>query len=120
MANKRTQKDFFNDIIALATANNREDIVDFAKSRIEALNKKSGKVSAKRTEEIDAITEQVYDALVAVGKDVTVSELVKSATNEIKDYSGQKVSAYLKKLVDCGRAVKTTDKKVSYFKAVVE
>lgn len=38
---KKTQKDMFNEVIALATANGREDIVKFAEERIAALDKKS-------------------------------------------------------------------------------
>ena len=112
-----TQRDFYHDIIALATASNRPDIIEFAKSRIDALDKKAGKVDAKKAEEVDKNTTLVYDALVAVGKPVTVSELVKTATNEVSEWSGQKVSAYLKKLVDANRITKTTEKKVSTFSA---
>lgn len=116
MANaKLTQRDYFNEIIALAKANDRADLVEFAEGRIAVLDKKTGKVSAKKTAEVDANTTLVYDALVEIGKAVTVSELVKTATNEIAQWSGQKVSAYLKKLVDSGKVVKTTDKKVSRF-----
>ena len=121
MANtKVTQRDYFNEIIALAKANERNDLVEFCESRIALLEKKTSKVSAKKTAEVDANTTAVYDALVAVGKAVTVTELTKTATNAVKDFAPQKTSAYLKKLVESGKAVKTTEKKVSYFKAVAE
>lgn len=120
MANKMTQKDFFNEIIALAKANDRADIVEFAESRIALLDKKGGKTSAKRTAEVEANETLVFEALSAVNKPITVSELVKTATNEVKDMSGQKVSAYLKKLIENGRVVKTTDKKTSFFQVVAE
>ena len=119
MANtKVTQKDYFAQIIALAKANERADLVEFCESRIALLEKKSGKVSAKKTAEVDANTKAVYDALVAVGKPVTVSELTKTATNVVKDFAPQKTSAYLKKLVDGGKAVRTMDKKTALFTAV--
>lgn len=115
---KLTQRDYFNELIDLCLDNERDDLADFCRGRIEVLDRKGGKVSKKRAEEIDTTTKQVYDALVGVGKAVTVSELVKTATNEVSEMSGQRVSAYLKKLVDSGKAVKTVEKKVSYFKAV--
>ena len=117
MANRTTptQKDMFNEIIALAKANDREDIVAFAEGRIEALAKKSNKVNTKKTAEVDANVALVLEALEATDGNLTVSELVKVATNEVANWSGQKVSAYLKKLVDNGKVVKTTDKKVSRF-----
>jgi len=118
MANKVTQRDFFNEIIALAEANGRADIVDFAKGRIEVLDRKGSKVSAKHIADVEANEALVYEALSALDKPTTVSELVKSATNAVSEMSGQKVSAYLKKLVESGRAIKAVEKKVSYFSAV--
>ena len=116
MANtKTTQKEYFAQIIALAKANERTDLVEFCESRIALLEKKSGKVSAKKTAEVDANTTAVYDALVAVGKPVTVSELTKTATNAVKDFAPQKTSAYLKKLVESGKVVRVVEKKTALF-----
>ena len=112
---KRTQRDFYNDIIALAKANNRADLVEFAEGRIAVLDKKTGKVSAKKTAEVDANTALVYDALVEVGKAVTVSELIKSANNEVAEWSTPKATAYIKKLVDSGKVIRTVDKKTARF-----
>ena len=119
MANtKVTQKEYFAELIALAKANERTDLVEFCERRVALLEKKSGKVSAKKTAEVDANTTAVYDALVAVGKAVTVTELTKTATNAVKDFAPQKTSAYLKKLVESGKAVRTMDKKTALFTAV--
>ena len=119
MANtKTTQKEYFAELIALAKANDRADLVEFCEGRVALLEKKSGKVSAKKTAEVDANTKAVYDALVAVGKAVTVTELTKTATNAVKDFAPQKTSAYLKKLVDGGKATRTMDKKTALFTAV--
>lgn len=120
MANKKTQREFFAEIREIVAQAGRTDLVEFVDGRVSALDKKKSKVSTKRTEEIDKNTALVFDALASVGKAVTVTELVKSATNEVADFSGQKVSAYLKKLVEVGKVVKTEDKRVSYFKAVAE
>lgn len=120
MANKKTQREFFAEIREIVAQAGRTDLVEFVDGRVSALDKKKSKVSTKRTEEIDKNTALVFDALVNVGKAVTVTELVKSATNEVADFSGQKVSAYLKKLIEVGKVVKTEDKRVSYFKAVAE
>lgn len=120
MANKKTQRDFYAEIREIVAQAGRADLVEFVDGRVAVLDNKKSKVSTKRTEEIDKNTALVFDALVNVGKAVTVTELVKSATNEVADFSGQKVSAYLKKLVEVGKVVKTEDKRVSYFKAVAE
>ena len=115
MTKAPTQKDMFNEIIALAEANGRADIVDFAKGRIEVLAKKSNKTNAKHDAEVEANVALVYEALEAVGSAVTVSELIKGAENEVSEWSTPKASAYLKKLVDSGKVNKTTDKKISRF-----
>lgn len=117
MANTKTptQKEMFNEIIALAKANNREDIVEFAEGRIAVLANKSAKVNTKKVAEVEANTEKVYEALANTDGNLTVSELIKVATNEVAEWNGQKVSAYLKKLVEAGRVTKTTEKKVSRF-----
>lgn len=120
MANKKTQRDFYAEIREIVAQAGRADLVEFVDGRVAVLDNKKSKVSTKRTEEIDKNTALVFDALVNVGKAVTVTELVKSATNEVADFSGQKVSAYLKKLIEVGKVVKTEDKRVSYFKAVAE
>jgi DNA-binding transcriptional regulator GbsR (MarR family) len=62
---------------------------------------------------------------VSVGKPITASELIaQGGLDELANESGvvspQKVSALLKKLVDCGKVGKYTDKKKTYFIVVKE
>ena len=113
MANKKTQKDFFKDIIAMAEEMGRADIVDFAKGRIEALEKKAGSKKPTKTQ-----TENVAlkDTILSVmsGKGMTVTE-IQSKDNVLGDLSNQKVSALIRQLVDEGKVVKTVDKKKSFF-----
>ena len=49
----------------------------------------------------------------AIAKDSRITEFTWA---DGKETSPQRVSAMLKKLVDCGDVVKTTDKKVTYFR----
>ena len=60
------------------------------------------------------IIEKIYDALAEVGSPVTITEL-QSQVPTMAEYSNQKLSALMKKLVDNGRVTKTIDKKKSYF-----
>jgi DNA-binding transcriptional regulator GbsR (MarR family) len=57
---------------------------------------------------------KIKTALAEVGKAVTITEL-QNASATMAEYSNQKLSALLKKLVDAGEVVKTTEKKKSYF-----
>jgi imidazoleglycerol phosphate dehydratase HisB len=117
MENKRvTKREYFSRLIEIVegvAVDNSAEIVDFLNHEIELLSKKSN-VKTKTQKENEVLVERVFDALVAVERPVTVSEL-QAADAEIGDMSNQKVSALLKKLVDTDRVVKTVDKKKSYF-----
>lgn len=101
-----------------------EVMMTFAEKKLNQLENKSGKVSAKRTEEVDTFLDLIRDVLSessnvlgmqcgAIAKDSRIAEF---SWADGKDTSPQRVSSMLKKLVDCGDVVKTTDKKVTYFR----
>lgn len=113
-----TQKDFYKEIIALATENSRPDIVEFCQGRIEILERKNSSAKESKTQvENKGIMDTIYGELARVNKPVTITEL-QSESEELAVYSNQKLSALLKKLVDNGQVEKTIDKKKSYFKAI--
>ena len=117
MTNKMTQRDFYNEIVALAEANEREDIVEFAKSRIAVLDKKSAnKKPTKVQEENEVLKGVILDTLTNEG--MTVSEL--QSKNEVfAGLSNQKMSALLRQMVAENKVAKTVDKKKSYFSLAV-
>jgi hypothetical protein len=125
MANKTTKREYFaqvTEVIANAdiSAEQREELTAFINHEVELLDRKSSKNSLTATQKANLdIIENIYDALVDVGHPVTISELMASNA-EMGQYTNQKLSALLKKLVDEGRVTKSTDKKKSYFEAVVE
>ena len=125
---KYTQKQMFEEIIKMAsgepTTIPMDKVIEFAEKKLVQLDNKSGKVSAKRTEEVDTFLDLIRDVLSessnvlgmqcgAIAKDSRITEF---AWADGKDTSPQRVSSMLKKLVDCGDVVKTTDKKVTYFR----
>lgn len=117
---KMTKKDYFNvlgEIVKGANVENEAEILDFINHQIELLSKKSS-VKTKTQKENEVLVERVYEALVTVGKTVTVSEL--QNVEGMGEFSNQKLSALLKKLVDTNRVVKTIDKKKSYFSVNAE
>ena len=123
MEKKMTKKEMFT-LIATLNASNTE-IVDFCNHEIELLERKKSNGNAKANEKMDSQVAVVYNALVGVGRAVTVSELIVQANlDELANESGvvstQKVSALLKKLVDSGKVAKNTDKKKTYFSVVTE
>ena len=117
MTNKMTQRDFYKEIIALAEANDRADIVEFAEGRIAVLDKKAGnKKPTKTQEENEVLKGVILDTLTNEG--VTVTEL-QSKADELSALSNQRVSALLRQLVVEGKVAKNVDKKKSYFSLAV-
>jgi hypothetical protein len=121
MEKKMTKKEMYN-LIATLNADNTE-IVEFCKHEIELLDRKKSNGNSKANKQVADNVELVYNALVEYGKPATVSDLIVHADLSALATDGnlvstQKVSAYLKKLVESGRVAKFTDKKKTYFSIV--
>lgn len=112
MTNKKTKKDLFLEVREVVAGN--EELVAFVDHELELLNKKVGTKSTKVNEEQVALMEKIVNALNEIGRSVTISELQKENA-EMAEYSNQKLSAMLKKLVDNKQVTKMVDKKKSYF-----
>ena len=118
MANKKTQRDYFNEIKVLCADN--DGIVAFCDERIAALDKKSANRKPTKVQaENEDIKTAILEVLAKVDKPVTVSEIIK-ADERFSGFTPQKVSALLIQLGDkgSGEVVKTVDKRVSYFALV--
>ena len=113
---KMTKKDYFKvlrEVVEGVELDNREDVLAFIDKEVERLaNRKASK--SKTQKENEELVEVVYDALANMEAPVTVTELQK-ADEGMAQYSNQKLSALLKKLVEAGRVVRTADKKVARF-----
>lgn len=113
---KMTKRDYFSkliEIVECANVDNSAEIIDFLNHEIE-LSKKKSSVKTKTQKENEVLMEVVFNALVEVGKPMTVSELM-SANEEVGAMSNQKVAALLKKLKEDERVVRVEDKKKAYF-----
>lgn len=106
---KVTKKEYF-EILRGIVADN-EELIAFIDHEVELLEKRKGGMT-KSQKENEVLVENIYNALAEVGEAVTVTDFIAKAGLE---FTNQKVSALLKKLVDAGRVVKVTDKKKSYF-----
>lgn len=115
MANKMTKKDYFNQLLAIKEVSANEDLVGFINHEIELLAKKSGKSGQTKTQkENEGILKTIVECLATDKTPMTITEL-QGAYTELADFSNQKLSALMKKLVDNGTVTKTIDKKKSYF-----
>ena len=112
MANKKTKREFFGEIKEIVKGN--AELVAFIDHELELLDKKTSAKSTKVNTEHVELMEKIVNALNEIGRSVTISELQKENA-EMAEYSNQKLSAMLKKLVDNKQVTKMIDKKKSYF-----
>lgn len=114
MENKKTKRDYFNELLALATT---EEQKAFIAHELELLDKKhDNKKPTKAQEENEATKSIILDALLVAEKGVTITELLK--TPELAGFTNQKVSALLKPLIEGGLVKRTEEKRVAYFSIV--
>lgn len=120
MENKKmTKKQYFEalaEVVSRAGVENEVDLLAFIDRQVELLEKKSG-VKTKAQKENEEIVKRVYEVLQEIGKPVTATELAKAMG---EDFSNQKASAMLKKLVEAGQVVRTEDKRKAYFSVNAE
>ena len=112
MANKKTKREFFGEIREIVKENT--ELVEFIDHELELLDKKTSAKSTKVNTEQVELMGTIVNALNKIGRSVTISELQKENA-EMAEYSNQKLSAMLKKLVDNRQVTKMIDKKKSYF-----
>ena len=112
MANKKTKREFFGEIKEIVKGN--AELVAFIDHELELLDKKTSAKSTKVNTEQVELMDKIVNALNEIGRSVTISELQKENA-EMAEYSNQKLSAMLKKLVDNKQVTKIVDKKKSYF-----
>lgn len=112
MANKKTKREFFGEIKEIVKEN--AELVAFIDHELELLDKKTSAKSTKVNTEQVELMDKIVNALNKIGRSVTISELQKENA-EMAEYSNQKLSAMLKKLVDNKQVTKMIDKKKSYF-----
>lgn len=119
---KLTKKDWFAkiyDIVEKSNTKEKQGILDFILHEVELLERK--KSSAKPTKEQEKnreIESRLEVAMASIGKPSTVTEILRSDDNLLKEISTQKASALLNAMVKREIIVKTTEKKKSYFSLI--
>lgn len=124
MANKKTRKEIFGEMKEIFEEMGKTEYVEFLTHQIKLLDNKasSQKGISKTQKENETIMEIMVDELKAIGRSVTITELLKESetlanyiTIEGKNITNQKASALMKKLKDAGKVQNMIDKKKSYF-----
>lgn len=117
MANKKTQKDFFNEIIEVLNEVGRDDLVAFCNDRIDKLSRKS---SSKKPTKVQVENENIKATILEVLGEVAPATATMIATDPRVNVSNQKVTALLTQLIKADEVVKTVDKGKSYFSLPTE
>ena len=112
MANKKTQKDFYNEIIEVLNEVGRDDLVEFCEDRIEKLSRKSG---SKKPTKTQVENEGIKDTILEVLNEIAPATATMVATDPRVNVSNQKVTALLTQLIKEGKVEKTVDKGKSLF-----
>ena len=107
MANKKTQKDFYNEIIEVLKDAERDDLVEFCEDRIDKLSRKS---SAKKPTKVQIENENIKDVILEVLAEMGGVSATMIATDPRVNVSNQKVTALLKQLVADNKVVRTEEK----------
>ena len=115
MEKKMTQKEMFNEIIALATKNGRSDIVEFAKGRIAVLDKKSESRSQTKTQkENENLKVLILKVLSNAKVGMTITE-IQNKDEVLGSLNNQKVSAVTRMLVKDGKVIRDDSGKKTLF-----
>lgn len=121
--NKMTKKEWFAVLVGIVEGSDYADkdgALDFINHEVELLEKKSGKTGKTKVQkENEALVERIFVELAVMDKPMTVTEL-QGASEFFAQFSNQKLSALLKKLVDAERINKVVEGKKSYFSKKVE
>ena len=108
-----TKREMF-ERIALVNAED-EEIVAFCNHELELLaNRKTSKSPTKNQKANEGIMDVIAEALADAGDPITVTELITNY-DALNGFTNQKISALLRKMVEAGRVVKSTDGKKAVF-----
>jgi hypothetical protein len=114
MANKMTQVQYFEEIVALAEANGRDDLVEFAKGRITAIKEKSANRKPTANQQENVGLKEAIKTVLNAEQGLTVSDIMK-ADEKLAGLTNQRVTALLTQLVKAEEVVRTVEKKKAYY-----
>lgn len=100
--------------IASVNASDAE-IVEFCEKEIARLDARKGSKTLTKTQKAnEGVKDAIAEALGSFESGATVTEIIKSS-EALSEFSNQKISALLRKMVEEGRVVKTVEGKKALF-----
>ena len=93
------------------------ELIDKLNTMLTAIKNKShrpSKADTAKQVENDKLADIIIETLMNSENPMTITEMQKS-NEELAEYSNQKISAIIRKLVESAQVIKTVEKKKSYF-----
>ena len=93
------------------------ELIDKLNTMLTAIKNKShrpSKADTAKQVENDKLADVILETLMNSENPMTITEMQKS-NEELAEYSNQKISAIIRKLVESAQVIKTVEKKKSYF-----
>lgn len=116
---KMTKMEKFAMVKAMLESSNVEQkdmLIEFVEHEMDLLSRKSSKGTQTKTQkENEILLDRLEEALEEMTDWVTISQFQEFSCADVARLSNQKLSALLRKLIDRGSVVKTTEKKKSFF-----
>ena len=94
------------------------DMVAFIDRKLAAMDARNAKATVKRSDAMAERCKVVLAALQFINEEVTVTELIENAPNEVRGWTRQKVTPILTELEKQGKVARTEFKRVPYYKVV--
>jgi hypothetical protein len=95
-----------------SNAEQKDMLIEFVEHEMDLLSRKSSKGTQTKTQkENEILLDRLEEALEEMTDWVTISEFQEFSCADVARLSNQKLSALLRKLIDRGSVVKTTEKK---------
>ena len=112
--NKKTKRDYFNELLAIADVASKAELVSFINHELELLEKKNKSKSGEMTETQKENAEKANEILAYMAtKDC---EYTIKMIREHFGLTAQKVTPILTRLVEENSLTKRVDKRISYYK----
>lgn len=111
-----TKKQALEQIMTFEDVQSNPEVMEVLAKMLEQLEKPR-KENPKKAAERDELTERVLAVLASQDKPCSIKEL-REMENGLGEFSSQKLSPVLKRLVEAGRVEKTTEKRVSMFRYI--
>ena len=110
---KKTLKNYYEEIIEMATSLDNKEIVEFCEDRIEKLEHKATNGKLTKTQEENLVLKETLLSAIT-DEPQTITELQEKSG--LQDLSNQKVTALLRQLIEAEKIVRTVDKRKAHFK----